>query len=77
MNPISCPTCSTAGSPSPQQIYRYDPGVSTNVPTPPAQTPNTLGIVPDNAALPAICLPITTDGSGQTYNWNIELGIWV
>ena len=77
MNPISCPTCSTSGSPSPQQLYRYNPGVSANAPTPPAQNPNTLGIVPANTALPAVCYPNTTDGSGQTFNWNIETALWV
>lgn len=60
-----------------QQIYRYNPGVATNVPTPPAQNPNGLGIIPNDPTAPAICLPITTDGSGQTYNWNIEIAQWV
>lgn len=57
-------------------IYRYNPGVSSNVPTPPTQNPNSLGIVPDDLNAPAMCYPISTDGSGQTYTWNIESGSW-
>lgn len=60
-----------------KQVYRYDPGVSTNVPTPPAFTPNDRGIVPDDPMQPATCYPISTDGSGLIYNWNIETGLWV
>ncbi len=59
------------------QLLGYNPGVLTNVPTPPAQDPNTLGIVPPDPMLRAICYPDSDDGSGETFDWNIKLGKWV
>ena len=69
--------CPDTAITSVQQIYRYNPGVATDVPTPPAQNPNSLLIYPADRSIPAMCYPITTDGSGQTYQWNVETQLWV